>query len=147
DPPFSHRETCRRRCGAFVLLGLLLLIVSTYAQSYAQNLYCGRRECYDILGLRGQETTATTADVRRTYRTPSLQFHLDKNSSPDAAQIFQEIETAYEVLSGGLSRQAYDHARQPRVQATSKVPSSAVRIGITRRNLPHPGRTHCVLCC
>ncbi|ETW00689.1 hypothetical protein H310_07248 [Aphanomyces invadans] len=97
--------TCRRRCGAFVLLGLLLLIVSTYAQ----NMYCGRRECYDILGLRGQETTATTADIRRAYRILSLQFHPDKNPSPDAAQIFQEIATAYEVLSGGLSRQAYDH--------------------------------------
>ncbi|RHY29866.1 hypothetical protein DYB32_004791 [Aphanomyces invadans] len=72
-------------------------------------MYCGRRECYDILGLRGQETTATTADIRRAYRTLSLQFHPDKNPSPDAAQIFQEIATAYEVLSGGLSRQAYDH--------------------------------------
>ncbi|CAK4722403.1 unnamed protein product [Aphanomyces euteiches] len=85
---------------------LLCLIVWT---THAQNMYCGLRECYDILGLRGQETTATTAQIKKAYRSLSLQYHPDKNPSADAKIIFQELATAYEVLSSPLSRASYDH--------------------------------------
>ncbi|KAF0682541.1 Aste57867_25339 [Aphanomyces stellatus] len=84
----------------------MLLVLGLLYAVEAQNMYCGRRECYDILGL---ESSATTAQIKKAYRALSLQSHPDKNPSADAARVFQEIATAYEVLSSPLTRQAYDH--------------------------------------
>jgi curved DNA-binding protein CbpA len=49
------------------------------------------------------------AQIRKQYRSLSLQYHPDKNPGADAAHIFQEIATAYEVLSNPEKRAAYDH--------------------------------------
>ncbi|OQR93572.1 dnaJ-like subfamily C member 25-like [Achlya hypogyna] len=74
----------------------------------ARNMYCGERECYDILGL-GDDTGASPAVIRRQYRSLSLLVHPDKNPGADAAAQFQDLATAYEVLSQPEKRAAYDH--------------------------------------
>jgi len=60
---------------------------------------------YEALGLT---PTATDADVKKAYRKLAVQFHPDKNPSPDAAEKFKEISRAYEVLSDEEKRKIYD---------------------------------------
>ncbi|EQC42473.1 hypothetical protein SDRG_00206 [Saprolegnia diclina VS20] len=81
-------------------LALVLAVV------HGRNMYCGQRECYDLLGL---ERTASATEVRKQYRALSLLMHPDKNPSADAASAFQALATAYEVLADVTKRAAYDH--------------------------------------
>ncbi len=52
---------------------------------------------YRILGL---PDNAPLSDVRKQYRKLVMQYHPDKNPSPDAERRFIEIKEAYEILTG-----------------------------------------------
>ncbi|XP_067649421.1 dnaJ homolog subfamily C member 1-like [Haliotis asinina] len=60
---------------------------------------------YEILGV---DQTATTAEIRRSYRKLSLQYHPDKNKADDAEDQFRRMVAVYEVLKDEEKRQRYD---------------------------------------
>jgi len=60
---------------------------------------------YDTLGL---QKGATAADIKSAYRKKAMEFHPDRNKSPDAEEKFKEINGAYEVLSNPQKKSAYD---------------------------------------
>ncbi len=60
---------------------------------------------YQILDLK---VNATKEEIKRAFRERALLFHPDKNHSPDASEIFQQIFEAYEVLSDENKRKIYD---------------------------------------
>lgn len=60
---------------------------------------------YEVLGVAKD---ASDTDIKRAYRQLSLQWHPDRNSSPEAQSKFQEISAAYETLSDSQKRQIYD---------------------------------------
>jgi len=60
---------------------------------------------YDILGITPQ---ATKGEIRKAYHKLVILNHPDKNSEPDAKQKFQDIQSAYEILSDDKKRQQYD---------------------------------------
>jgi DnaJ-class molecular chaperone len=62
---------------------------------------------YTILGL---EETATTAEIKSAYRKLSLKYHPDRNNSPDAQPMFQELGEAYETLSDAEKKRQYDQS-------------------------------------
>jgi DnaJ-class molecular chaperone len=64
-----------------------------------------QKDYYSILGV---SKTASTEEIKRAYRKLALQYHPDRNKSPDAAEKFKEVNKAYEVLSDPQKRQAYD---------------------------------------
>jgi len=64
-----------------------------------------KRDYYEILGV---EKTATPTELKSAYRKKALEFHPDRNKSPEAEQKFKEINEAYEVLSNAQKRQTYD---------------------------------------
>jgi hypothetical protein len=53
-------------------------------------------KAYKTLGL---ETDATTDDVKRAYRKLALKYHPDKNKDIGAAEMFQKISDAHDLLN------------------------------------------------
>ncbi|HYC12385.1 MAG TPA: molecular chaperone DnaJ [Nitrososphaerales archaeon] len=63
------------------------------------------RDYYDVLGV---PKGATKEQVKDTYRKLALQYHPDRNKSPEAEEKFKEITEAYAVLSDDEKRSQYD---------------------------------------
>jgi molecular chaperone DnaJ len=66
-----------------------------------------RRDYYEILGL---QKNADERDIKRAYRKLAMEYHPDRNPSPDAEERFKESSEAYEVLSDADKRRTYDRA-------------------------------------
>lgn len=64
-----------------------------------------KRDYYEVLGVN---KSASTADIKTAYRQKAMEWHPDRNKSPDAEEKFKEINEAYEVLSNDQKKQAYD---------------------------------------
>jgi len=60
---------------------------------------------YELLGV-GRD--AGEDEIKRAYRRLAMEYHPDRNPSPDAAAKFREIAEAYEVLVDAEQRARYD---------------------------------------
>jgi len=63
------------------------------------------RDYYDVLGI---PKTAGKDDIKAAYRKLALQYHPDRNKSPEAEEKFKEMSEAYAVLSDDEKRKQYD---------------------------------------
>jgi molecular chaperone DnaJ len=64
-----------------------------------------KRDYYEILGV---DKKASKDDIKAAYRKLAMQYHPDRNKSPDAEEKFKEISEAYGVLEDPTKRQQYD---------------------------------------
>ena len=64
-----------------------------------------KRDYYEILGL---SKSASLAEIKAAYRKLALQWHPDRNKSPNANEKFKEINEAYAVLSDSKKKETYD---------------------------------------
>src|SRR5437867_10861972 len=64
-----------------------------------------KRDYYDVLGV---PKGANKDEIKAAYRKLALQFHPDRNKSPDATERFKEVWEAYAILSDDEKRNQYD---------------------------------------
>ncbi len=63
---------------------------------------------YELLQI---EATATFDEIHKAYRSLAMQYHPDRNSTPEAASMMSSINQAYSVLSEPSRRRLYDRQR------------------------------------
>ncbi len=66
----------------------------------------------DFYALLGVSSSASVELIKAAYRKKATLYHPDKNSSPDAAVRFREIQEAYDVLCDTERRKTFDAYRQ-----------------------------------
>jgi len=64
-----------------------------------------KRDYYEVLGVG---KNATLEEIKKSYRKLALEWHPDRNKSPQAGDKFKEINEAYAVLSDTQKRGTYD---------------------------------------
>ncbi|XP_030387349.1 dnaJ protein homolog 1-like [Scaptodrosophila lebanonensis] len=74
------------------------------------------KDYYKILGI---DKSANDDEIRRAYRKKALQYHPDKNTSPQAEEMFKEIVAAYEVLSDKEKRAIFDRHGEEGLSSSS----------------------------
>lgn len=62
-------------------------------------------DLYRILGIKKDADLAT---IKKAYKKLARQYHPDRNKAADAAERFQKIKHAYDVLSDPEDRRMYD---------------------------------------
>lgn len=65
----------------------------------------GKRDYYEILEV---SNSTSKDEIKNAYRKLAMQYHPDRNKSPDAEEKFKEISEAYAVLSDDEKRRQYD---------------------------------------
>ena len=66
-------------------------------------------ELYEILEIK---SSASELEIKKAYLKLVKQYHPDRNKLPDAANKFQKIQSAYEILINSKSRQEYQKMNQ-----------------------------------
>jgi len=69
------------------------------------NIIQAAQDFYKLLGIK---RSASPKEIKKAYRSKSLEFHPDKNKEEGAADKFAEIAYAYEVLTDEDKKQIYD---------------------------------------
>jgi molecular chaperone DnaJ len=65
-----------------------------------------KRDYYEILGVSKQ---ASSAEIKKAFRTKAKQLHPDQNrDNPNAEKQFKEVAEAYEILKDDEKKAAYD---------------------------------------
>ena len=63
------------------------------------------KDFYEVLDVA---KSATPEEIKKAYRKKALEWHPDRNKSPEAEVKFKEINKAYEVLSDTKKKEVYD---------------------------------------
>lgn len=75
-----------------------------------EGLYCGKNNCYDVLGVTRE---ATKSEIAKNYRKLAKLYHPDLHRSQEAKEVaaenFKALATAYEILKDDESRADYDY--------------------------------------
>lgn len=74
-----------------------------------------RRDYYEVLGVA---RTASQQEIKKAYRRLAREYHPDVSDQDNADEKFKEISEAYEVLSDGKKRAAYDRFGHAGVRGT-----------------------------
>jgi molecular chaperone DnaJ len=65
-----------------------------------------KKDYYEVLGVNRD---ATEEELKKAYRKLAMKHHPDRNpDNPKAEEQFKEAKEAYETLSDGQKRSAYD---------------------------------------
>lgn len=65
----------------------------------------------DFYAILGVSPLAGEAEIKRAFRKLAVRYHPDKNRSPEAKALFQEINEAYDTLGDPEKRAVYDGRR------------------------------------
>ena len=92
----SHRPALASHLRFFLLLACL---------SLSAEVIRAAEDFYKLLGIK---RNASQKEIKKAYRSKSLEFHPDKNKNEGASAKFAEIAYAYEVLTDEDKKAIYD---------------------------------------
>jgi len=64
-----------------------------------------KRDYYEVLNV---SSSANKSELKKAFRKLAQQYHPDVNKAPEAADLFKEINEAYQILNDDQKRAAYD---------------------------------------
>lgn len=73
---------------------------------------------YTVLGV---SRTASSSEIKSAYRRLARRYHPDVNTSPEASELFSEINEAYRILMDQERRDEYDRAESARTTRELQV--------------------------
>lgn len=115
---------CVRNRVTFIKI-MISLIFSINLISSDQN-----RDFYKVLEITHD---ASDAQIKRSYMKLSKKFHPDKNKDPKAADIFTDINDAYQTLLDPNKRRVYDLYGEPGVHLyESPAESTEMMLQLTK---------------
>lgn len=89
---------------------VFLMVVLPTCFGLMDGLYCGKINCYDVLGVTRDNTKS---EIGKAYRLLARKHHPDlhrtEESKKEAEIQFKAIATAYEILKDDESRNDYDY--------------------------------------
>jgi molecular chaperone DnaJ len=86
-----------------------------------------KRDYYEVLGVNKD---ASEEDVKKAYRKLAMKWHPDRNpDNPKAEEHFKEAKEAYEILSDGQKRSAYDQFGHAGVDSSAAGGAGAAGFG------------------
>lgn len=84
---------------------ILIVAVGQASAHLLPGLYCGERNCYDVLNVTRD---STKSEIGKIYRIFARKFHPDNRDTGDEEK-FKEIANAYEILKDDEARKDYDY--------------------------------------
>lgn len=60
---------------------------------------------YDVLAIDSKSDLET---IKKAFRTQIAIYHPDKNTSPEASEIFEDLVEGFDILSNAKKRKVYD---------------------------------------
>ena len=98
-----------------------------------------KRDYYEVLGV---PRNAGDDEIKKAYRKLAMKYHPDRNqgdAAKEAEAKFKEIKEAYEILSDGQKRSAYDQHGHAADQDERGRQEGVDRLAAPHRpTLPHP---------
>ncbi len=85
---------------------------------------------YEILKV---DINATEEQIRKSYRTLVRDYHPDVNDNPAAAELFRDVQEAYEVLGDPEQRRVYDRLRES--EGLDKSSALSLRATVSHKHL------------
>ena len=90
-----------------------------------------KRDLYEVLGV---SKTAGAEDIKKAYRKLARKYHPDLNrNDPSAERRFKEVQEAYDILTDGKKRQAYDQFGHAGVSSNAAAEAAAAAAASGRR--------------
>ena len=94
----------------WLFAAMIVVLLPSQSEALLDGLYCGKQNCYDVLGMTRE---STKSEIGKAYRVLARKFHPDLHRGAEAkaeAEIqFKLIATAYEILKDDESRTDYDY--------------------------------------
>ena len=99
----------------------------------------GQVDIYEFLGV---SSDATGSEIRSQYRRKALEFHPDKDPSPQAAEKFHTLSHIYEILNNNTLRLEYDRIRRARLTKERNTNEASEQIKAFREKLVFAEEQH-----
>ncbi|CAL8119936.1 unnamed protein product [Orchesella dallaii] len=89
---------------------LVVLCMTTSCSALMEGLYCGKQDCYDVLGVTRE---SSKYEISKAYRALAKKYHPDRYRNEDdkaeMSEMFKTVATAYEILKDDEARTDYDY--------------------------------------